>query len=387
MTVWYESALLPPVAGAQRPLVEVNLPESPRRYTQPYSPPSHGASARYLGGERKSPRRQHVSQSAGSPPDGADQPWWWPGAQGGSSSSARGSGEAAGSLAARLTKERLGAVHGGHGQAVAYSSPAQMLARTMEADLLPPAEPPPPPVHHGGPIYCNPSQAAKDLEGVRPMKRDAPPMQFAYLAEAVAASAAASHDTTGLTKIGMGEMLMKRKVKRRKMQKGKHSAVWESCGSPKVVADGEGLDLKDQRQAIAISTARSGEVLVAIPGMAHEQAAEAEDEPEDDAAGGDLGAVLAEAARLEREASAADAAANTELADAQAAEAAATDALYEAKATLEQAKTTEAEAEDEANAATGAAAEWTRAQMAAVSTEAAALQVEQQAVKDMAAQQ
>jgi hypothetical protein len=138
--------------------------------------------------------------SGGSPPDGAAQPWWWPGAQGGSAASARGSGEAAGSLAARLTKERLGAVHGhgGHGHAVAFSSSAQMLARTMEADLLPPpAEPPPPPTHHGGPVYCNPSQAAKDLEGVRPMKRDgdAPPMQFAYLSEAVAASAAASHDT------------------------------------------------------------------------------------------------------------------------------------------------------------------------------------------------
>ena len=260
MTVWYESALLPPVAGAEEPpSVDVTLPQSPRRYTQPYSPPSHGANASSV----KSPRR-HVNLAGGS--EGAAQPWWWPGAQ---AASARGSGKNAGSLAARLTQERLGSVHGGH------TSSGTLLARTTKADLMGPPAEPPPRVHHGGPVYCNPSLTAKELDSVRPMKRDAPSMRFAFVA--AVAHAAASHDTTGLTKIGLGEMLMNRKFKRRKMQKGKHSAVWESCGSPRAVADGEGVALTDQRQAIAIATARSGEILVAIPGKAHEQAAEAAD--------------------------------------------------------------------------------------------------------------
>ena len=393
MTVWHE-ATLPRVPGASAN----SLGDEPR-YTEPYSPPRDGKRASYLG---TSPRRLlSVTAAVDGGDGGAAQPWWWPnnsGDGGGGRTAARGDPSAAGSLAAMLTKERLSAVN------PKKSSPGALLAATLGAELAPAPRAPPP--RHNGPVYCDPSRVAQDVATIaKPLD---PAMPFGFLAEAVAQQPAAAGENSGggLKKLGITNVLIKRKVRRHKMRAGKHVEVWEGCGEPKEVGAGEGIDLGSRPQAITIpppAGASAGFALkIAIPGdtdgkldgKVGEAAEEGKEEGGEAAAvsaqeGGtnDMEAAVLEAARLEREAAELSTAAAKELSEAQAADTAASKKLEGAKNARDAAKAKEAEANATAEAATQRAAEAATAQKAAEGTEASAVKEEQQAGADLETQQ
>ena len=222
-------------------------------------------------------------------------------------------------------------------------------------------------------------------------------MPFGFLAEAVAQQPAATGENSGggLKKLGITNVLIKRKVRRHKMRAGKHAEVWESCGEPKEVGAGEGVDLGSLPQAITIpppAGAAAGFALkIAIPGDTNGKLdgkvtkAEGEGKKEEGEAaavsaqeGGtnDMEAAVLEAARLERKADELSTAAAEELSEAQAAGTAASEKLQGAKDALDAAKAKEAEANATAEAATQRAAEAATAQKVAEGTEAAAVKEE-----------